>query len=198
MADPSENESIDAVAHWEELDSKPIAGCRIFNVLSKRFRHPTRGTEGDFYVIETRDWVNVLPITEDYRMILVNQFRFGVKQTSWEIPGGVMEPGEEPVSAGLRELKEETGYTTGKARLLGSVRPNPAIQSNVCHIVLAEQVRLTDVLEWDEHEELITKSFPIEEVYAMVASGEIFHSLVLNALLLFYPQWEKIQARQRS
>ncbi len=197
MADSPESESSEVVPHWEELDSKPIADCRIFDVMSKRFRHPKRGTEGDFYVIETRDWVNVLPITEDYQMVLVNQFRFGVKQTSWEIPGGVMESGEEPVIAGLRELKEETGYTTGKARLLGSVRPNPAIQSNICHIVLAEQARLTDGLDWDEHEEIITKAFPIETVYEMAERGEIFHSLVLNALLLFYPHWEKIKARRR-
>lgn len=198
MADSSELEASDGVPHWEELDSKRIADCRIFDVLSKRFRHPERETEGEFYVIETRDWVNVLPITEDYRMVLVNQFRFGVKQTSWEIPGGVMETGEEPVSAALRELKEETGYTSAKARLLGSVRPNPAIQSNVCHIVLAEQARLTDGLEWDEHEEIVTKTFPIEAVYEMVENGEIFHSLVLNALLLFHPQWQKIKARRRS
>tara|TARA_B110000037_G_C17127428_1_gene508895 strand:- start:9571 stop:10164 length:594 start_codon:yes stop_codon:yes gene_type:complete len=197
MADSPESESSEVAPHWEELDSKPIADCRIFDVMSKRFRHPKRGTEGDFYVIETRDWVNVLPITEDYQMVLVNQFRFGVKQTSWEIPGGVMESGEEPVFAGLRELKEETGYTTGKARLLGSVRPNPAIQSNICHIVLAEQARLTDGLDWDEHEEIITKAFPIETVYEMAERGEIFHSLVLNALLLFYPHWEKIKARRR-
>ena len=148
-------------------------------------------------MIKTRDWVNVVPITEDYRMVLVNQFRFGVKRTSWEIPGGVMENGEEPINAGLRELKEETGYTTGKACLLGSVRPNPAIQSNICHIVLAEQARLTDGLDWDEHEEIVTKAFPIETVYEMVKQGAIFHSLVLNALLLFYPHWEKIKARRR-
>ena len=109
MADSSENESIDAVAPWDELDSKPIADCRIFDVLSKRFRHPTRGTEGDFYVIETRDWVNVLPITEDFRMILVNQFRFGVKQTSWEIPGGVMLQYEGTIEDGVI-----TGQWTGE------------------------------------------------------------------------------------
>ena len=197
MADSPESESSVVVPHWDELDSKRIADCRIFDVFSKRFRHPERGTEGDFYVIETRDWVNVVPITEDYRMVLVNQFRFGVKRTSWEIPGGVMENGEEPINAGLRELKEETGYTTGKACLLGSVRPNPAIQSNICHIVLAEQARLTDGLDWDEHEEIVTKAFPIETVYEMVKQGAIFHSLALNALLLFYPHWEKIKARGR-
>lgn len=198
MANSTQSESGDGLSRWEELGSKKVADCRIFEVLSKRFCHPERRTEGDFYVIHARDWVNIVPITPNYEMVLVNQYRFGVKGTSWEIPGGVMDAGEEPVTAGLRELREETGYTSTKARLLGSVRPNPAIQDNTCHIVLAEQARLTDSLEWDEHEEIVTKAIPIQEVYQMMSNGEIFHSLVLNALLLYYPEWEKIRARQRA
>jgi len=198
MTTSTDSESGDGPSHWEELDNKKVADCRIFEILSKRFRHPKRKTEGDFYVVHTRDWVNIIPVTPNYEMILVNQYRFGIKKTSWEIPGGVMDSGEEPVTAGLRELREETGYTSKRARLLGSVRPNPAIQDNTCHIVLAEQAQLTESLEWDEHEEIVTKAVPIQEVYQMVADGEIFHSLVLNALLLFYPEWEKIRARQRA
>ena len=198
MSDPTQAGSNEDVPHWQELGSDKIADCRIFDVQSKRFRHPVRETESDFYVIRTRDWVNVVPVTEDHEMVLVKQFRFGVKENSWEIPGGVMEAGEDPVAAGLRELQEETGYTTSRARLLGSVRPNPAIQSNTCHLVLAERARLTHELNWDEHEEIVTKAVPIDEVYRMVDRGEIFHSLVLNALLLFYPEWEKIRARRRD
>ena len=109
-----------------------------------------------------------------------------------------MDPGEDPVVAGLRELQEETGFTSKSARLLGSVRPNPAIQNNSCHIVLAERASKTADLKWDEQEEIVTKTVPIETVFEMAQSGEIFHSLVLNALLLFYPEWQKIQARRRS
>lgn len=187
-----------AVPHWDELGAQRLANCRIFDVVSKRFRHPSRETESDFYVISTRDWVNVIPITSNFEMVLVNQFRFGVKETSWEIPGGVMDPGEDPVAAGLRELQEETGFTSERARLLGSVRPNPAIQDNACHIVLAERASKTADQKWDEHEEIETKTVPIDRVFEMAQTGEIFHSLVLNALLLFYPEWRKIQARRRS
>lgn len=198
MTTSARGESDDELSHWEELGSENVANCRIFEILSKRFRHPKRKTEGNFYVVHTRDWVNIVPITPNYEMVLVNQYRFGIKDTSWEIPGGVMDAGEDPVAAGLRELREETGYTSNKARLLGSVRPNPAIQDNHCHMVLAEQAKLTESLQWDEHEEIVTKAIPIQEVYQMAANGEIFHSLVLNALLLFYPEWEKIRARQRA
>lgn len=197
MAGSAQDASSDRLPHWEELGSDKIADCRIFDILSKRFRHPERKTEGDFYVIRSRDWVNILPITPNYEMILVNQYRFGVKRTSWEIPGGVMDPGEDPLEAGMRELREETGYTSSKARHLGAVRPNPAIQSNTCHVVLAERCQLTQPTAWDEHEQIVTKVVPIEAVYDMAAKGEIFHSLVLSALLLFQPEWQKIQARKR-
>src|SRR5664279_4692538 len=100
------------------------------------------------------DWVNVLALTPDHRLVLVRQFRFGVDAFSLEIPGGVMEPDEDPVAAGLRELREETGFTGRGARLLGSVHPNPAIQSNRCHIVLVEEAVRTEALEWDADEEI--------------------------------------------
>ena len=97
----------DEVPYWEELGSEPVVDCSIFDVVSMRFRHPLREAEGDFYVIRTRDWVNVIPITSNFEMVLVNQYRFGVQKNSWEIPGGVIESGEDPVVAGLRELQEE-------------------------------------------------------------------------------------------
>jgi 8-oxo-dGTP pyrophosphatase MutT (NUDIX family) len=127
---------------------------------------------------------------------MVNQFRYGMDDFSWEIPGGVIERGEDPVAAGLRELEEETGYVGNSARLLGSVNPNPAIMNNRCHLVLVENVVLTTELAWDPDEEIEVMSLPVDEVYAWAQSGRITHSLVLNALLLFAPVWAHLkQAR---
>lgn len=193
------SDSTDPIVHpWEKVSERLHTTCRVFDVLSRRFRHPERGSEDDFYVLRSRDWVNVLPLTPDHQVVMVRQFRFGVQQMSWEIPGGVMDQGEDPLEAGLRELREETGYLPAKARLLGSIRPNPAIQENTCHFVLAEDVTLGAELEWDPHEELETRLFPIDEVYAMAHRGEIIHSLVINALFFFYPQLQRLRARRRD
>ena len=86
--------------------------------------------EGDFYVLDTNDWVNVIALTPDHEIVLVRQFRYGSKEQSLEPPGGVVERGEDPLVAGLRELQEETGYVGELPELLGVVRPNAAILSN--------------------------------------------------------------------
>src|SRR5690606_26777075 len=95
---------------WEKLGESLIAPTRIFDLTAVRYRHPVRTVERDFYVINTRDWVNVVALTTDLQLVLVNQFRYGINQLSWEIPGGIIDSGEDPLAAGLRELREETGF----------------------------------------------------------------------------------------
>ena len=182
-------------ARWEKLSHAIQAKTVVFELQSVRYRHPARGTEKDFVVVRAPDWVNVLALTPDGALVLVRQFRFGIDTFSLEIPGGVMEAGEDPVAAGLRELREETGFTGKRARLLGSVHPNPAIQSNRCHFVFVEDAVRTEELEWDEHEEIEMLTAPAAEVLALARSGAITHGLVLNALFLFEPHW---RARNES
>lgn len=176
-------------AVWQKLHAVTHAETPILNVDRVRYRHPVRGGERDFIVVRAPDWVNVLAVTPDGKLVMVRQFRFGIDGFSLEIPGGVIDPGEDPLAAGLRELREETGYSGARARLLGSVHPNPAIQSNRCHFVLVEDATLTDALEWDENEEIEVTVLPVEEVMARARSGGITHALVIDALMLFEPLW---------
>jgi 8-oxo-dGTP pyrophosphatase MutT (NUDIX family) len=176
-------------ARWEKLGQTTTAKTAVFELQSVRYRHPARGTAKDFVVVRAPDWVNVLALTPDGALVLVRQFRFGIDAFSLEIPGGVMEAGEDPVEAGLRELREETGFTGKRVRLLGSVNPNPAIQSNRCHFVFVEEAVRTEELEWDEHEEIEVTTLPAADVFARARDGTITHGLVLNALFLFEPIW---------
>ena len=125
--------------------------------------------------------------------MLVKQFRFGIDDFSLEIPGGMMEPGEDAVTTGLRELREETGFAGASARLLGSVHPNPAIQSNRCHFVLVEQAVASSKQEWDTDEEIAVTTLPVDEVLGLARSGTITHGLVLDALFFFEPYWRKLK-----
>ncbi|HWL17111.1 MAG TPA: NUDIX hydrolase [Opitutus sp.] len=181
-------------SRWEPLGHTSVTRTRIFDVRSTKYRHPVRGTERDFIVIDPPDWVNVIALTPDHRLVLVRQFRYGTNEFSLEIPGGVMEAGEEPLIAGVRELREETGYVGAPARLLGSVHPNPAMQSNRCHFVLVERAEQTAPLAWDADEEIQVLAMPVEEVLALAHTGGITHGLVLNALLLFEPVWRQLKA----
>lgn len=187
--------SASSPSRWEKGASRSLAATRIFDVQGITFRHPVRGTEREFVVIAAPDWVNVIAITPDHRLVLVNQFRYGTDAFSWEVPGGVIDAGEDPVAAGVRELREETGYTGKSARLLGTVNPNPAILNNRCHLVLVEDVARTEQQDWDPDEEIEVCALPVEEVLKWAYSGRITHSLVLNALFLFAPHWAEIKAR---
>ena len=182
-------------SRWEKLGHSRQLRTRIFDVLGVRYRHPVRTTEREFVVVNAPDWVNVVALTRDGHLVLVRQFRFGIDEFSLEIPGGVIESGEDPVVAGLRELREETGFTGAPAKLLGSVHPNPAIQSNRCHFVLVESAARSHELEWDPDEEMHVETRPADEILALARNGCITHGLVLNALMLFEPHWRALRGR---
>lgn len=178
---------------WKKLGARPVAHTRIFDVQSVDFQHPRRAQPQDFIVINAPDWVNVLALTPERHLVLVRQFRYGTDDFSVEIPGGVMDAGEDAVAAGLRELREETGYAGTRARLLGSVHPNPAMQTNRCHLVLVEEARRSEKLAWDPDEEFEIMTRPVDEVYALAYQGGITHAMVLDALLLFTPVWAELK-----
>lgn len=191
MISPGNNEP----KRWKKLAVRTLAATRIFDVQSVQFQHPAQTVPHDFIVVNTRDWVNVLALTLDQELVLVRQFRYGIDGFSLEIPGGIIDSGEDPVVAGLRELREETGFTGGQARLLGSAHANPAMQNNRCHFVFVEGVTRTAALDWDEDEEMEVTTLPVGEVYARARDGGISHAMVLAGLFFFDPVWAEIKRR---
>lgn len=175
-------------AHWEVLDEKLHADCKVYRVFEAQCRHPRDGRTGTFYVMKAPDWVQVLALTPERELVLVHQYRQGSRRLSWEVPGGVIDPGEDALSAGLRELREETGYTGEKARIIGSVMPNPALQDNHSHFLLVENCELTHPTALDAHEEIEVATLPVEDVIRRARTGEIHHAITLNGL--FYLQAE--------
>ena len=170
---------------WDVLSDEREADCRIFEARRLRCRHPD-GREGDFFVLDTSDWVNVVALTPSDELVMVCQYRFGSDQLSWEVPGGVIDPGESPVDAAVRELREETGFVGEKARILASCRPNPALFRNRCHFVLVEESKLVAATSFDANEELETRLLPLSEAVSWVRAGRIDHALSLDALLYLW------------
>lgn len=183
-------------ARWSRRGETTLLHTRIYDVTSVRYHHPVRDTEREFVVINPPDWVNILAVTPDHRLVLVNQFRYGIDAFSLEIPGGMMEAGEDVVTTGLRELREETGFTGSDARILGQVHPNPAIQSNRCHFVVVENAVRAGETAWDADEEIAVSTAPVEDVFAAARAGKITHALVLNALFFFEPVWNQLKAKR--
>src|ERR671921_325709 len=95
---------------WQKVSSKPLSDHRVLKIRVDRLINPKDGVEHPRVVIEAPDWVNVIPVTEDGRVVMVRQYRFGIAENTLEVPGGMVDPGEEPARAAARELEEETGY----------------------------------------------------------------------------------------
>ncbi|MGH9901890.1 MAG: NUDIX hydrolase, partial [Pyrinomonadaceae bacterium] len=111
---------------WRRQRSDQVADCRVFQVRRDRSANPRDGREHDFYVIEAPDWINVIPLTADDEVVMIEQYRHGTEEITLEIPGGMVDAGESPREAAARELIEETGYAAREVVELGRTRPNPA------------------------------------------------------------------------
>ncbi len=174
----------DEVAPWEQVAVEDMADCRVFAVERRRMRRAGPGPEvsGDFFVLRTNEWVNVVALTPEDDLVLVRQWRHGVRRVTLEIPGGLVDDGETPREAAERELFEETGYRSDDWRPIGRVDPNPAIQMNGCHTFLALSARRAGTPSFDATEECALVLRPWRDAARMVTEGEITHSLVIAAL----------------
>jgi ADP-ribose pyrophosphatase len=177
---------MDMVQPWKKVGSKLLGDFRIFKLRSDVCVHPKTGQEHDFFVLDSVNWVNIIAVTPDQRLVMVRQYRFGSQTVELEIPGGMMDPHEnDPVATAVRELREETGYAGENARLLCQIHSNPAILTNKTFTVLVENCRLQHGTEFDHAEDLTTELVPVANIPQLVAHEKIGHSLVVVALYQF-------------
>ncbi len=178
-------DEVDSPPHWLHDETIPLAHCKVFEVGRTLARSPHTGAQHTFYRIDAADWVNVVAVTPDRQLVMVRQYRHGSRDVTLEIPGGVVDPGESPVDAAVRELLEETGYRGSPAESLGTVNPNPALFGNRVHsYVVRDAVEVAEI-ENGETEETIVQLVPEQELEDRLRAGEIDHSLVVTALFWY-------------
>ncbi len=174
---------------WKLLRSRPQGDYRIFKTRALDVVDPRDGREYVRTVLDAPDWVNVIPVTAAGEVVLIRQFRFGVWANTLEIPGGMLDPGEDAAQAAARELEEETGYRPSSLLEIGRSHPNPAIQANALHTFLAEGCVRAHEGRQDGSEDIRVELVPKSALRELVQKGQITHALVLAALL--YDAWRE-------
>ena len=174
---------------WKRIRSETINNCRVFQVRRDWSVDPRDGREHDFFCIEAPDWINIIPLTAQNEVVMIEQYRHGTNEVTLETPGGMIDEGEEASVTAVRELFEETGYIAPrKIELLGRSRPNPALQNNWLYTFLARDVEFKRAPTFESTEHTAVRLVPLQNVRALINDGTIDHALVMVS---FYWLWLK-------
>ena len=170
---------------WEEISSRSLLDTRIFQVRLSR-RRAQDGAEHDYVLVDSLDWCHVIApfAREDGTecFVMARQYRQGGHALTLEFPGGLVDEGEAPEAAAMRELEEETGFTASALTLIGRTNPNPAFMTNVVYTYLATGVRLAAGQRLDEMERLDVALVPVQEITELLRPEFHEHAIMLNAL----------------
>jgi 8-oxo-dGTP pyrophosphatase MutT (NUDIX family) len=174
------------VKKWNVIKSENLNSYKVFSTRKDISLSPITGKEHDFYVVEAPDWVNVVAVTPDDQIVLIEQYRHGIRSITLEIPGGMVDDGESPLEAGKRELLEETGYASDDWVCIGEINPNPAIQNNTCYTYLAINTKRVQVPNFEGTEDISVLVMPSTDITKLVTEGKITHSLVVVAVYWYF------------
>ena len=179
MSEPSR-----PIPAWPRLRRGLEHDYHILKVRQDVVADPRTGQEHPRVRLDCPDWVNVIAVTPDEQLILIRQYRFGISAVTLEVPGGMVDAGEDPARTAARELEEETGYVPGRVVPLGLVHPNPALQGNRCHTFLALDCVKAHEGHPDAGEDIAVELHPRASVPRLILEGAITHSLVVVAFFL--------------
>ncbi|MVN23507.1 NUDIX hydrolase [Mucilaginibacter arboris] len=167
---------------WETLSSEYIIKQPWATMRRDTCKMPDGRIVDDYYVLEYPDWANAVAITEDNEVLLVKQYRHAANEVLLEIPGGVIDAGEDPKTAMQRELLEETGYHFDDIEPISTMYPNPSTGTNICHAFLAKGGKLVQGQKLDEHEEIIVEKVSIPELKELLAANKFGQALHISSI----------------
>jgi 8-oxo-dGTP pyrophosphatase MutT (NUDIX family) len=180
-------------SRWKRVKSGKKADYTVLQIREDIVRDPRNGEEHPRVVITCPDWVQVIPLTREGKVVMVRQYRVAIGAPTLEMPGGIVDRGEAPKTAAKRELDEETGYRPERILSLGSVHPNPALQVNRCHAFVALNCEKVHNGAPEAAEDLETVLVDPSALPGLVREGRISHALTVTGLYLWDHWGERTQ-----
>ena len=175
------------IKDWPVISRKQIGNFGLFSLAQKKVRSPRTGEIREVQALQFPDWVLILALTPQEKVVMVRQYRHGIEQVCLELPGGLVDPGDDsPELSAQRELLEETGYQADEITLLGECSPQPAILSNNCFFYLAQNVVRVQTQNLDAGEDIEILEIPLKDIPAKIRNEEINHGMVLLAFFYFW------------
>jgi len=170
------------ILKWQKIASKYLVKEKWATLRVDTCKLQNGAIKDDYYVLEYPNWANAIALTKDNKVILVRQYRFAADIISLELPGGVIDDGEEPVDGIKRELLEETGYSFESCELIATLYPNPATSANQTFTYLLKGGIKTHEQHLDEHEILNVEEYTIDEVKQLLKDNKIDQALHVAGL----------------
>jgi len=167
---------------WELLSSTYVYKDRWFIARADSCRLPDGRVIEPYYVLEMPNWCNVVVVTEDEKIVFVKQYRHAITTTTIELPGGVIDKGETPEQAAIREVREETGFQVDEVEFMYKVAPNPATNSNTAYFFLGRNAKPVHALNFDPFEDIDVLIYSKEEVKQLLADNGMQHGVQIGAL----------------
>lgn len=167
---------------WKKITSKKVFEDRWFKARADACQFPDGRIIDPYYVVELPNWANAVVVTSNNEIVLVKQYRYPVDAITLELPGGVINDGEDPMVAALRETQEETGYTSNQIQLICKTAPNPAINDNTAYFYLIENAVPTAHTNPDFFEDIEVVLYSKSDFIQLLQQNKIMHGVQLGPI----------------
>ncbi len=168
---------------WITLETGETIDLKLFKARFDKVRNPKNGANLEITMLTGNDSVNVFAITKEKKVVLIDQYRFGIESYILELPGGIVDDGEDHQQAAKRELIEETGYTAKEWHYVGCVASNPVFMDSFIHHYVAVDAEKTRETELEEGEDISVRQMSLEEVGKMLFTGGFLHPHTVSGVL---------------
>ena len=178
---------------WKVLESEYLFKQPWLTVRQDKCELPNGKIMPAFYVLEYPTWVSAFALTKDNKVVMIKQYRHGIEEITTEVPGGVVDQGEDSETAIRRELMEETGYEFESLEFLGKVCANPSTGDNYLHMYLARGGEKVADQKLDETEDVEVVIYTIDEVKKLLRENKILQSLHVSCIFYALNRIEEMQ-----